>query len=154
MKGTCVEIVEGVGAPLFDIDVLVLCEVLEVVGEGGEGGPVDVDLLVQLEHLQELDGVEAEELKLSSVDGHVLELCELPGNGLLPHRHGLHPHIVLKLQLCLLLLLRALLLLKEDILSIDLKGVLEYLKNPIAGDEGDEEELSVDSGDGDGVVDE
>lgn len=71
MVCTGVEIVERVGAPLLDIDVLVFCEIFEVVGEGREGGPVDVDLLIQLEHLQEFYRVEAEQLKLSRVDRHI-----------------------------------------------------------------------------------
>lgn len=151
---TCVEIVEGIGAPLLDADVLVLRKIFEEVGERGEGGSVDVHLLVQLEHLQEFHRVEAKELKLRRVDRHVLEVSKLPGDGLLPRGYSLSPHIVLKLQLFLLLLLRAVLLLEEDVLGIDLEGVLEYLEYLIAGDEGDEEEFSVDGGDGDGVVDE
>lgn len=140
MMGTGVEIVKRVGTPLLDIDVFVFCEILEVVGEGREGGPVDVDLLIQFEYLQEFDRVEAEQLKLSRVDMHVLVLPELPGYRRLPHQYTLTPHIILKLQLLyLLILFLPLLLLEEDILSIDLEGILEYLKNLIPGDQRNEE---------------
>lgn len=155
MVCTGVEIVERVGTPLLYIDVLVFCEVLEVVGEGREGSPVYVDLLIQLEHLQEFYRVEAVQLKLSRVDRHIFEIPKLPAYRSLPHHYALSPHIILKLQLLLLLILfLPFLLLKEDILSIDLKGILEYLKNPIPGDQRNEEKFSIDRGDRYGVIDE
>ena len=121
---------------MLDIDLLVLGEVLEVIGEGREGSSVDVDLLVQLEHLQEFDRVEAEQLKLSGVDRHILEVTKLLSYRRFPDRHSCAPHVILKLKLLfLLILLLAVLFLEEDVLRVDLEGVLEYVENPIPGDE-------------------
>lgn len=112
-----------------------LSKVFEVISEGRKGSSVDVDLLIQLEHLQKLDRIESKQLKLSRVDRNILEVSKLLHNRCLSDHHCFTLHIILKLKLLFFLILfLSFLFLEEDVLSVHLKGILEDIEDPIPCD--------------------